>query len=419
MTNAQDVSTTRLAAMHDFASKLLQPELLPRLVEYVRWQIDRRDAGEAAETPPPPLARAPISINLDLTTACNYACDHCVDFDILNSGVKFEHEKLERSLEQLAERGLRSVIVIGGGEPTTYPRFVSILEHMKRLGLQVGVVTNGSNMERMREAAPALTALDWVRLSLDAGHDATFQAMHRPKKRITLDEICAGVRPVKQANPAVQVGFSFIITWDECHADGRAIVENIEEIVVATRRARDAGFDYVSFKPFLERAEENSAEIVDLAREGQAAKTARVVARIRTLVDEAKTLERDGFRVIESTNLRVLENGTHGDYTRQPQQCHMQFFRQVLSPLGMYNCPVYRHVEQARVGDRHAWADARGADEAAHTTARLIETFDASHECRHVVCLYNHVNHVIEDLIRHPEMLDALRPVEGRGETFL
>ena len=37
---------------------------------------------------------APISINLDLTTACNYACDHCVDLDILNTGIRFDHDKL-------------------------------------------------------------------------------------------------------------------------------------------------------------------------------------------------------------------------------------------------------------------------------------------------------------------------------------
>ena len=38
---------------------------------------------------------APISINLDLTTACNYKCDHCVDMDILNKNINYEHENLK------------------------------------------------------------------------------------------------------------------------------------------------------------------------------------------------------------------------------------------------------------------------------------------------------------------------------------
>src|SRR5215510_7054756 len=96
---------TELAAMHDFAAKLRQPSLIERLRGYVRWQTRVR-AAQAAGQPIAELLAGlddvPISINLDLTTACNYACDHCVDFDILNTGVRYDHEKLLSSLEQLA-----------------------------------------------------------------------------------------------------------------------------------------------------------------------------------------------------------------------------------------------------------------------------------------------------------------------------
>ena len=37
-----------VAAMHDFAAKLLQPSLIGRLKDYVRWQVARRGAGGAA-----------------------------------------------------------------------------------------------------------------------------------------------------------------------------------------------------------------------------------------------------------------------------------------------------------------------------------------------------------------------------------
>src|SRR5262249_2250768 len=143
-----------LAAIHDFAAKLMQPSLLERLKGYVRWQVQVR-AAEAAGKPVVELMRGlrdgPVSINLDLTTACNYACDHCVDFDILNTGVRYDHEKLLASLEQLARRGLKSVIVIGGGEPTTYPKFEEAMIRMKDLGLKLGLVTNGTGMAKVRE----------------------------------------------------------------------------------------------------------------------------------------------------------------------------------------------------------------------------------------------------------------------------
>src|SRR5206468_2994341 len=73
---------------------------------------------------------APVSINLDLTTACNYRCDHCIDWDILNTPNKYEEEKLRSSIAEMRERGLKSVILIGGGEPTVYPGFSGMVRYL-------------------------------------------------------------------------------------------------------------------------------------------------------------------------------------------------------------------------------------------------------------------------------------------------
>jgi wyosine [tRNA(Phe)-imidazoG37] synthetase (radical SAM superfamily) len=414
-----------VAAMHDFAAKLTQPSLLPRLKAYVRWQAAQRGAessaaargGGAAAAAIAPLDDVPVSINLDLTTACNYACDHCVDFEILNTGKKYDHERLLASLSQLARRGLKSVIVIGGGEPTLYPKFTEVMTRMKELGLQLGVVTNGTGMDKILEVADRLDGRDWVRLSLDSGSDPTFQAMHKPKRQITLDEICAGIPPVKERSPALRIGFSYIITWRGCTANDTAIVENVHEMYMAAERARRFRFDYISFKPFLVRADENNAEIVDLAQ--HAHRVAEVMGTIRQQLAQAKRLETESFKVVESTNLRVFLNDSWHEYNRQPQRCHMTLFRQVLSPLGLYNCPVYRHVPKAQLGDKAAYADDAAIATTQSATAALIDRFDASHECRQVTCLYNSANWFIEDLIRHPDRLDTLQPAPERHDYFL
>ena len=416
-----------LAAMHDFAAKLLQPSLVGRLKAYVRWQVAQRaaaGAGPAAEgaraapgAAAAPLDDVPVSINLDLTTACNYACDHCVDFEILNTGRKYEHERLLASLAQLARRGLKSVIVIGGGEPTLYPKFAEVMTRMKELGLQLGVVTNGTGMDKILAVADKLDGRDWVRLSLDSGSDPTFQAMHKPKRPITLDAICEGIPPVKQRNPALRIGFSYIIAWRGCTANDAQIVENVHEMYMAAERARRFQFDYISVKPFLVRADENNAEIVDLAQ--QAHRVAEVMGAIRQQLEQSKRLETERFKVVESTNLRVFLNNSWHEYNRQPRQCHMTLFRQVLSPLGLFNCPVYRHVPKAQLGDKAAYVDDAAVATTQAETAALIGRFDASHECRQVTCLYNSANWFIEDLIRNPERLESLQPTEERHDYFL
>ena len=414
---------TELSPLHDFMGKLQQPEVLENLKEYVRWQSQWREGyandsvtfEEALKTAP---TKAPISINLDVTTACNYRCDHCVDMDILNKNINYDHEQLKNSLTHLANNGLRSVIIIGGGEPTAYKGFEDIVRHLKAMDIQIGVVTNGSMMKKIEAVADVLQEKDWVRLSLDSGTNDTFRAMHKPgSKKCTLEWICEHIATIKKLNPKFMIGFSFIIVWKDCETNDMKIIENVDEIVTAAELAKKSQFDYISFKPFLTRAELNNAEVVGIDKEQE--HVANVMSKIRNAVNKAKELEDENFAVVESTNLRVLENGTYMNYTEQPHNCHMQYFRQVLSPLGVFNCPVYRHVPQALLGGKHSYSTNDGLESTQKNTLRLIEAFDATEECKDVTCLYNHANWFIENLIRHPEKIDFLDSSFDRNDYFL
>lgn len=414
---------TELSPLHDFMGKLRQPEVLEKLKEYVRWQAQWREGfateslsfEEALETAP---TSAPVSINLDVTTACNYRCDHCVDMDILNKKINYDHELLKDSLSHLIKNGLRSVIIIGGGEPTAYQGFEDIVRHLKRMDVQVGVVTNGSMMKKIGNVADVLQEKDWVRLSLDSGTNRTFRAMHKPgSKKCTLEWICKHIPEIKELNPGFMIGFSFIIVWKDCETNDTKIIENIDEIVTAANLAKQHRFDYISYKPFLTRAKTNNAEVVGIDKEQRHVES--VMAKIRSAINRAKECEDENFAVVESTNLRVLENGTYMNYTEQPHNCHMQYFRQVLSPLGVFNCPVYRHVPQALLGGKHAYATDKALKATQKNTLRLIEAFDAKRECKDVTCLYNHANWFIEELINHPEKLASLDSGFDRNDYFL
>ena len=399
------------APVHDFLAKLRQPSLWPNVARYVAWQRDLR-AGRADPRSVPPTL--PLSINLDLTTACNYACDHCIDWDQLNAPVRHEELELRKSMETMVEGGLASVILIGGGEPTLYPNFAGFVKFLKDLGLQVAVVSNGSRGDRLLSIVKDLDEHDWIRLSLDSGTNATFTAMHKPSnKALTLDEICSWIPKIKQANPAPQIGFSFIITWKGAAREDTKVIPNIGEIEMAAARARDAGFDYISYKPFLMRAETGS-EVLDPSRVEQ--HLADVIARIKTAIAAAKALERPGFRVVESTNLRVLLAGSWQSLTQQPKTCHMQALRQVVTPHGGFNCPAYRGVDYARLGAKNLYCEADGGQRA---TAAWLTNFDASERCKAVTCLYNSTNWWLEELIEGDVDLATIPPAEERNDRFL
>ena len=84
-------------------------------------------------------------------------------------------------------------------------------------------------------------------------------------------------------------------------------------------------------------------------------------------------------------------------------------FRQVLSPLGLYNCPVYRNQDHGKLGDKNAAADELAYDATRGQTADLVRNFNATTSCEKVTCLYNDVNWWIESLIENPEQLAKLQ----------
>jgi sulfatase maturation enzyme AslB (radical SAM superfamily) len=404
-------------AIHDFTAKLRQPSLRDHLRSYLRWRRELARARAEGRPDPEPPAQAPISINLDLTTACNYRCDHCIDWDILNTKHRHDEETLRSSICTMVERGLRSVILIGGGEPTLYPGFADFVRFLKNLELQVAVVTNGGRGDVLLDIADALEERDWVRLSLDAGSNALFRAMHRPVKRsLDLDEICAWIPRIKRRNPRFEIGYSFIIVWEGASRDGVALHENIHEIALAAERARRHGFDYISLKPVLERGPDG-AEVMDPG--AARAKEVEVVARIRAEIEKARGFAGPDFAVRVSTNLRVLEQGSWREYTRQPRTCHVQALRQVLTPQGTYNCPAHRGAPKARIAGADAFADEAQARATGKALGALMDRFDASRECAEVTCLYHGVNWWLEKLAQDPQGEPEPLPGDERGDCFL
>ena len=120
--------------------------------------------------------------------------------------------------------------------------------------------------------------------------------------------------------------------------------------------------------------------------------------------------------MLASTNLRVLMAGNWRDFTKQPRVCHMQMLRQVVTPLGTYNCPAHRGVDKAGLGAKDLWA-APQAGQA--ETARILRDFDASVECREVTCLYHGTNWWLESLVASGAPLPEDAPVDEDGDWFL
>ena len=387
---------------HDFAAKLKQASVVERLKAYIEHQRHPAEDRNPMDLQP----FSPVSINLDLTSACNFACPHCVDAAILNSGEALTLDSIEGILETLIPRGLLSVILLGGGEPTLHKDFEAVVARIKEKGVQLGIVTNGSRLERVARVAEMLEKHDWVRLSIDAAREETWQRMHRPKSALTLQDMLARAARLKTINPSISLGYSFVIVWEGIMVNENPLATNLDEIAAAVELAAKYSFDYVSFKPCLLRLPQSEKETLLYGVKKETEN--RIRQTIEHNLEQARKAGDDKVKVLESVNLRALLENRIDDLKRQPKVCHMQFFRTVLSPAGIFHCPAFRGVDKAKIGERDGYNAEAAFMETQRELAKSLKTFDAANECCDIGCFYHHVNWWLEDFIRSGQRTDDI-----------
>ncbi len=394
---------------HDFSAKLRQKSVIENLRRYITWQRDLRSSSPSSPLP----SFGPVSINLDLTSACNFRCPHCVDSGIINTGESLDLNTIRQSIDMLKDKGLLSVILIGGGEPTLHRDFEEIVRFSKERRLQVGIATNGSRLERVEKVADLLEDGDWLRLSLDTSREETFRKSHLPASTVTLRKILENAARIKKGNPKISLGYSFVIVWEGIRYNGHELTPNMSEIPEAVGLAREYSFDYVSFKPCLLRLEGSGKE--SLFDPPDPEREAKVIHGLRSKIHEAEGLQGPTLKILKSVNLLAMLDGTLHELKIQPRVCHSQFFRTVLAPSGIFHCPALRGVPLGRISENDGYTDAERFSETHMNLDRSIKAFNAAHECSVVVCFYHHVNWWIERFIESSRDVSEIMEVEDNN----
>lgn len=128
----------------------------------IGWHMDRIKAWERGEK------IAPITIDMALTRACNFACHYCYamlqenDRKVINQKVMYDF------LEDCAEIGVKGISLVSDGESTISPVFVDTVVRGGQLGLSMAVGTNGFvlTQRKLEEILPHLT---YLRINISAG----------------------------------------------------------------------------------------------------------------------------------------------------------------------------------------------------------------------------------------------------------
>jgi hypothetical protein len=119
-----------------------------------------------------------ISAHISPTGACNLNCSYCA-YRGRDRAQEIPLAVMKDYVTKLASRGLRSVMLTGGGEPTLHPDFNEFVAWLAHMGLEIGLITNGTQSDKVR----CWNHFAWVRVSINI-FDGWRERIHVPRGRM-------------------------------------------------------------------------------------------------------------------------------------------------------------------------------------------------------------------------------------------
>ena len=111
------------------------------------------------------------------STGCNFACDYCYNYDLVEDARVMEKEEVDnflRGISRKIKRGFYNGATISGGEPTLQLGIGDFSRRLKDMGLAVKLDTNGSNPDVLKYLKEQRLA-DYVAMDIKTCREKYFQ----------------------------------------------------------------------------------------------------------------------------------------------------------------------------------------------------------------------------------------------------
>jgi MoaA/NifB/PqqE/SkfB family radical SAM enzyme len=173
----------------------------------IAWHAERVRAWERGER------IAPITIDMALTRACNFACGYCYAMLQENDRKVINQKIIYDFLEDCAEIGVKGISLVSDGESTISPVFVDTIRRGSELGLSMAVGTNGFVLTRpkLEQILPHMT---YLRVNISAGERKRYAEIMGVKEN-WFDRVCQNIRDMvdikKRNNLPVTIGLQMVL----------------------------------------------------------------------------------------------------------------------------------------------------------------------------------------------------------------
>lgn len=317
----------------------------------------------------------PIEIEISPSGACNHRCVFCA-VDYLNYQPYFlKKDILLRDIRQMSEKGLKSVICSGEGEPLLNKDLPDIVNAIKSYGVDVAMSSNGV-LFRRDIAKECLASFTWIRFSVASMERKSYQKLQRGAdgdlERLK-ENLADAVAIKREKSLKTTLGVQCLL-----------LPENMLQLPQMARELREIGVDYLTIKPYSQHLHSKNRIDVDYQS-------------ILDLKDEVCDYATETFSVYfrSATMKRIHEK-------KEYEECHaLPFMTHIDSRGNVWPCVAHIGVNDFCYGNIYdrTFQEIWEGEQRTRVIQKLA-SLDINQICRDA-CRLDHMNQYLDDL-KHP-----------------
>ena len=201
---------------------------------------------------------APVRVVLEPTNLCNHNCVFCFYSNFRSDNkVYISREKLFELAEDFKKLDVKSVSLVGGGEPMLHPAIYDLIRWFHENNILISITTNGSALKDS-EIDTIVRASTYIRVSLNAASVQTHNMINAPKSS-QFERIINNIEKLRKHRD--KIGANMLIGIKNAIFDKN--FHEIEEMVALGERLK---VDYIMFAAVVGESPA-SRKILDDAKE--------------------------------------------------------------------------------------------------------------------------------------------------------
>jgi radical SAM protein with 4Fe4S-binding SPASM domain len=196
----------------------------------------------------------PIEVEISPSGACNHRCIFCA-VDYIGYKPNFlDKEVILQNIRTMKEKGLKSVICSGEGEPLLNRDLPAIANGIKSYGVDVAMSSNAALFSKDK-AEECLAAFTWIRFSVASLEPESYYKIQRAKAGdldLVKTNLADAVAVKKEKHARTTLGVQCLL-----------MPENVHQIVSMTKELREIGVDYFTIKPYSQHLHSQNKMSID------------------------------------------------------------------------------------------------------------------------------------------------------------